>query len=148
MSTTNNIKNILLEQIKGYRELLGLLQREKECLIDLDATGIESISKEKDTTILRLRLLEEERINLLKRFSEENGIEGLTLQRLYELTGDESLKGLRLQLISILQSIEELNEFNGILIERSLGFIRGSLEFLKTSGANPRIVETTVSRKV
>jgi hypothetical protein len=54
---------------------------------------------------------------------------------------------MRLQLISMLQSIEDLNEFNGILIERSLSFIRNSLAFLKASGIDTKISEATLSRK-
>jgi flagellar biosynthesis/type III secretory pathway chaperone len=148
MNTTTKIKNILNEEIKGYRELIDLLQKEKECLINLDTAGIENVYKEKDTVILKLRLLDEERINLLKRLSQENNTEKeMTLQRLYKLTGDETLKNMRLQLISMLQSIEELNEFNGILIERSLSFIRNSLAFLKASGIDTKISEATLSRK-
>lgn len=148
MNTTAKLKNILNEEIKGYRELIDLLRKEKECLINLDTTGIENVYKEKDTVILKLKLLDEERINLLKRLSQENNIkEEMTLLRLYKLTGDEKLKHMRLQLISMLQSIEELNEFNGILIERSLNFIRNSLAFLKASGIDTKTSEATLSRK-
>ena len=73
--------------------------------------------------------------------------ETITLQKLYDMTGDETLKSLRLQLISMLQSIQEQNEFNSILIERSLGFVKNSIEFLKSSGANPKVSETSLSRK-
>ena len=148
MNTAKNIKGILTEQISGYRELLYLLQRERECLVNLDAAGIQNISKEKDTLILRLKLLEEARMKFLKESSAEmNSDETITLQKLYDMTGDETLKSLRLQLISMLQSIQELNEFNSILIERSLGFVKNSIEFLKSSGANPKVSETSLSRK-
>jgi hypothetical protein len=61
MKTADTIKSILVEQIDGYRSLLDLLQRERECLLNLDANGVESISKEKDTMIMRLRLVEGKR---------------------------------------------------------------------------------------
>ena len=137
MTTTDTIKGILVEQINGYRSLLGLLQRERECLLSLDATGVENISKEKDTTVMRLRLIEEERGRLINKFSRENMITGeLSLRRLAEVTGDDTFHMHRLQLVSLLQSMEELNTFNMVLIGRSLSFIKNSMAFLESFGLN------------
>jgi flagellar biosynthesis/type III secretory pathway chaperone len=135
MKIIESIKNILVEQINNYRLLLELLQKEKECLININPKGIEDISKEKDTIILKLRLLEEERIRLIDKFSAQNNTnEKINLQRLYEITKDEDLHTIRLQLISLLQSIQELNTFNMILINRSLSFVRKSTSFLESFG--------------
>ncbi len=135
MKTADTIKSLLVEQIDGYRSLLDLLQRERECLLNLDANGVESISKEKDTTIMRLRLIEEERGRLVNKFSREKMISGeANLQILSEMTGDDTFQTLRLQLISLLQSIEELNAFNKVLIGRSLNFIKNSMAFLESFG--------------
>ncbi len=135
MRTIHTIKNILIEQIKGYRQLLDMLQREKECLINLDAKGVENISKEKDTIVLTLTLIEDERIRLIEEFSAENKITGeVGLQRLADETGDETFHIVRLQLVSLLQSIEELNAVNRVLIGRSLNFIKNSMTFLGSFG--------------
>jgi hypothetical protein len=135
MRTLDKIKNLLVEQITSYRSLLDLLQRERESLVRLDAGGVEAISKEKDTVIIRLRLIEEERIRLVGKFLAENHLaSNLSLQRIVEITGDESLQILRLQLVSLLQSIEELNAFNMVLIGRSLNFIKHSMAFLESFG--------------
>jgi len=135
MRTLDNIKNLLLEQINSYRLLLDLLQRERESLVNLDAGEVEAISKEKDTIVIRLRLIEEERIRLVGKFLAEKHLAGnLSLQRIVEITGDETLKMLRLQLVSLLQSIEELNAFNMVLIGRSLNFIKHSMAFLESFG--------------
>jgi hypothetical protein len=135
MRTLDNIKNLLVEQINSYRSLLDLLQRERKSLINLDAGGVEAISKVKDTIIIRLRLLEEERIRVVEKFLTENHLAGnLSLQRIVEITGDETLRTLRLQLVSLVQSIEELNSFNMVLIGRSLNFIKHSMAFLESFG--------------
>lgn len=135
MNILESIKNILIEQINNYRLLLELLQKEKECLININTREIEDLSKEKDTTALKLRLLEEERIRLIDKFSVQNNInERVNLNRLYELTGDKDFQTIRLQLISLLQSIKELNTFNTILIDRSLNFVRQSTSFLESFG--------------
>ncbi|HAM52149.1 MAG TPA: hypothetical protein DCP92_16210 [Nitrospiraceae bacterium] len=41
---------------------------------------------------------------------------------------------MRLQLISLLQSIKELNEVNRVLIEQSLSSIKNTVNFLAASG--------------
>jgi flagellar biosynthesis/type III secretory pathway chaperone len=135
MTTPEAIKNNLVEQINGHRLLLELLQRERGALANLTASVVEDLSKEKDIIVLRLRMLEEERIRLVKKFSEERKLKGdINLLKLHELTGEDAFRHLRLQLISLLQSIKELNEFNRILIERSLSFIKSSVNFLAASG--------------
>ena len=151
MSETAKLKNVLREQISGYRRLLGLLATEKECLVEMDGRRIVDLSKEKDTLVLRLRLLEEERIRLIRLGFGDLGRGGdPTLTAIYEQTGDEELKELRLRLVSVLQSIEEMNAFNNLLIQRSLSFIRSALGFIRpsASAAHPGGEPSTLLRKV
>lgn len=137
MNLEQGIKNILSEQISGYRTLMEVLRREREYLVHFNAPGVEALSKEKDTVVLQLRLLEEERIRLVRDFAADRKLaEELSLQRLAELTGDETFQNLRLQLISLLQGIVELNEFNRVLIERSSGVVKNALQFLGSLGIN------------
>lgn len=130
MRSEEAITKILNEQISGYKALLDLLQRERLCLIDLNAGCVEELSKEKDIMILKLMLLEEERMRLAKEF----GSSGLTLQALGELTGNAVFLDIRSKLKSLLQAIEELNNFNRILIERSLSYCRSSNGFFNFFG--------------
>ncbi len=82
---------------------------------------------------MRLRLLEEERQRLTKKFVEENDFIGeLSLQELGTLTGNNVFKKLRSSLLSLLQSIEEMNKFNSTLIDRSLNYIKTSSSFITT----------------
>jgi flagellar biosynthesis/type III secretory pathway chaperone len=137
MSTVESIKSILSEQVIGYRTLLEVLRRERECLIHFDPAGVETLSKEKDTVVLKLRLLEEERIRLVRSFAADHATaEQTALQKLIEVSGDDSFQQLRLQLISLLQGIMELNEFNRVLIERSSGVVKNALSFLSSLGVN------------
>jgi flagellar biosynthesis/type III secretory pathway chaperone len=137
MSIEQSIKNILSEQVSGYRTLMEVLRRERELLVQFNAPAVEALSKEKDTVVLQLRLLEEERIRLVRAFAaDRDTAEDLSLQRLAEITGDEMFQTLRLQLISLLQGIVELNEFNRVLIERSSGVVKNALQFLSSLGVN------------
>jgi flagellar biosynthesis/type III secretory pathway chaperone len=137
MNLAESIKSILSEQVAGYRTLLEVLQRERSCLVHVDPAGVEALSKEKDTIVLKLRLLEEERIRLVTAFARSLGIdEKSALEKLAEVTGDSDFRRLRLQLISLLQGIMELNDFNRVLIERSSAVIKNALGFLGSLGVN------------
>lgn len=138
MNTAETIRSILVEQVNGYRTLLDVLQRERACLLRLNALEVENLSKEKDTIVLKLKLLEEERVRLVKVFVSEQSIADKdTFTRLTEVTGDESFQQLRLQLISLLQGITELNGFNRVLIERSASVVKNALNFLGSFGLVP-----------
>ncbi|MBI5634149.1 MAG: flagellar export chaperone FlgN [Nitrospirae bacterium] len=132
MSQEDALARILNEQVNGFKTLLELLQRERLCLIDLNAGAVEELYKEKDILILRLRLLEEERLRLMKDFGKGD----LTLQKLGELTGNNTFFDLRSKLKSLVQAIEELNNFNRLLIERSLSYFRSNAGFFRTFGFN------------
>lgn len=135
MKTIDKIKNILSGQVAVYNAFSGLLRREKECLVNIDPAGIEGLSKEKDTLVLRLKLLEEERIRLVSLFSVENELPGdINLKKIAEFTKDGDLRKLGLQLVSLVQGISELNEFNRVLIERSISFVKNSVNFLALLG--------------
>jgi flagellar biosynthesis/type III secretory pathway chaperone len=127
------IKNVLGEEVHGCRQLLEILQREKICLLDLQMEEVEAIVKEKDILVLKLRLLEEERKRLLDRFirgtpfphsmDQKDGPKP-TLLDLAEITGENSFKDVRSKLISLSQSINELNDLNRTMIDRTLGFLK------------------------
>lgn len=152
MSTTTDIKNVLSDQVASYRSLLELLQRERECLIALNASGVETLSKEKDTIVLKLRLLEQERIRLMDTFSGEHGRSSdVTLTMVSEITGDASFRELRVLLVSLIQAISEMNEFNRILIDRSMGVVKNSLRCISgLRNVNLKATETgtMLSREV
>lgn len=143
MSIVANIKSILSEQVAAYRTLIDILQRERECLVRFNPAGVETLSKEKDTIVLKLRLLEEERSRLVRAFAASHAIgEQAAFQKLVEVSGDDTFPGLRLQLTSLLQGIQELNGFNRVLIERSSSVVRNALSFLGSLGVKVNTNQT------
>jgi hypothetical protein len=149
MPLLETIKKVLLEQVQGCRLLLELLQREKMCLVNLQMEGIEALTKEKDILVLKLRLLEEERVRLLDRFvlesfpdlpDEGTASQKISLLKLAELTGETIFQEIRSKLISLSQGIKELNDLNKIMIDRTLGFLKQNNNFLGMyfPGAAPR----------
>ncbi|QWR78821.1 flagellar protein FlgN [Candidatus Magnetomonas plexicatena] len=148
----SDIKKVLLGQLQGYQNLFSLLTRERESLVDFDEQAVEQLSKEKDTLILKLRLLEDERIRLVKRLTSEICLRPPELQitgasddktmpadfnlaKLAELTGDNEFMEIRASLKSLLQSLEELNSFNRVLIDRSLSYVQNNLNLLNSLGS-------------
>jgi flagellar biosynthesis/type III secretory pathway chaperone len=132
MTTEERITSILNEQINCYEILLELLRNERICLIELNAGRIEELYKKKDVIILKLKLLEDERIRLMKGFGEGD----MTLLNLAEATGDSVFLDIRSALKSLLQAVEELNNYNRLLIDRSLSYFRSNSGFFSTFGFN------------
>lgn len=154
MKTANEIKKVLSLQIEGYKALFELLKKERENLVDFNEQGVETLAKEKYTQTLKLRLLEEERLRLMKKLvTEINGVPSkngrklsvdMNINTLAEITGDSDFNGIRTLLKSLLQSIDELNEFNKVLIDRSLKYVRNNINFLNLHGVNPTVGKTGV----
>lgn len=146
MIEIDNLIRILEEQLKGYENLYSLLKREKEAIINFSPNDIEEVNREKDSLVLQLKLLEEERQRLVKAlpFSERKN---LGIYDLYLHTGDERLPPLRSKLLSLLQGIEELNEINRTCIDRATTFLRASSSFLDIFCTEPMKGTGTVSRE-
>lgn len=139
MAQLETIKKVLFEQVQGCRLLLELLQKEKICLLDLQMEGIEALTKQKDILVLKLRLLEEERERLLDGYilqnfpdflAEGSGSRKISLLKLAELSGETIFEEMRSKLISLSQSIKELNDLNKVMIDRTLGFLKKNNQFL------------------
>ena len=143
MTFEEAIINILQEQIKTYKALLVLLKEEKECLVNINPDKVSELSKEKDTIVMRLRLLEEERVRLVNEFVRFNEMTGeVNLKELAKVTGNDLFVTLRSQLMSLLQNVEEMNKFNSILIDRSINYIKTTTNFI-SSFSNENISKTT-----
>jgi flagellar biosynthesis/type III secretory pathway chaperone len=130
MRSEEALINLLQEQISSYTILQSLLQKERSSLIDMDAPKVEEISKEKDTVVMRLRLLEEERQRLTKEIGQSNGAgTNITLKELAQCTGKSLFLSLRTQLVTLLQTVDQMNKFNSILMDRSIQYLTTTNNF-------------------
>ena len=137
MTSDKEILGILQEQVNTYKKLHSILKKERESLVNIEPDKVEEISKEKDTIVMRLRLLEEERQRLTKQYTVDNALDGeINLDGLGKHTGNRIFPELRSQMISLLQSIEEMNRFNSILIDRSLNHIKTTTNFFNIFNAD------------
>jgi len=127
--------SLLNEERALYQSLLSTLQKERKAIIRSEIIRITECTKEKENLILKIRVLEEQRINYLDALATVLGIsvDTLTLRELsrrvdesYATQLDDCSTGLG----ALIQSIQEVNASNKALVSHSLDLIRGSLSLL------------------
>jgi len=82
---------------------------------------------------MRLRLLEEKRVWLMRKFADDNYItKNMNVKDLAKLMEITFRCVLRSEMLFLLKNIEEMNIFNGILINRSIRHIRTTISFFNS----------------
>jgi flagellar biosynthesis/type III secretory pathway chaperone len=143
----DNLISVLGEEIELYRKLLETLQEEKGILLQPILERIHSINNLKETQVLKARLLEEIRINTMRKISSILGIEESNDIRAIIIHSEEA-KGVQLQrryeiLIAILREIRDLNTKNKMLLDASLQSVSASIRFINDMmSSGPTYMET------
>ena len=133
MTYIGEIKKILSRQISILKELMDVLRKEREFLVEHNSIELNVLSKEKDTICLWLKLLNDELKKLMNKYALENNIDGdINIDLICKHSGEPDLKILKLKLISLSQSLMELNDFNRILMERSFNFYKEATDFFES----------------
>lgn len=126
---------LLTGETELYRSLLRVLQEEKKALVDSALKGLHETGREKESLILKIRILEEERVKLLNKIAASLGCPSsqLTLKELAQRVKEPFATRLTTcasTLLALLQSIQELNHTNKALLLHSLELVRGSMTLL------------------
>lgn len=132
-----NLISILHQEIALYQELYRLLHEERRIMTELSLEGLYSSNNRKETLLLRLKVLERARLDLIDKIAPLIDLlpGEITITSLINRIADplkESLLSCYTRLSSLVESIEEINYINGLLIERSLDYIRGSISYLNS----------------
>ncbi|HSW63249.1 MAG TPA: flagellar protein FlgN [Dissulfurispiraceae bacterium] len=117
--------------------LVGLLQKERDVIVGLDPAALELLLREKETIVAGIRLCDESRERVLVSL----GFAGRTISDVAQLADNnyrERLTGLASKFKAIVVSIAELNRFNGVLIDKSLQYVKTSYNFLDSLGIQPK----------
>ena len=127
--------NLLNEECRLYRSLLLVLQTERRAIIDSQLFQLTECTKKKENLILKLRVLEEQRINYLNNLAAllDTPVEALSLRGLSKLVDEPygtQFSDCSTTLSALIQSIKEINQANKALVSHSLDLIRGSLTLL------------------
>lgn len=139
----NKLIGLLEHTTELYQSLFAVVQNEKNAVVSLDLQQLNEACKAKDNLLLKLRILEEQREQVMVRLAAEIGCssQGLTLTQL-SLLVDESyarrLTGLSRDLLALIQSLQDATQQNKFLMSHSMQLIRGSYNLLNNlMAANP-----------
>lgn len=139
----DSLSEILKEIVDNYSLLLDIFQRERKFIIENSLHKFHDCIKQKETIILKLKMLEDSRIAVTDKLSgliKSRLPTPMTLSYLSDSTSEPYLsvfKNYRSRLLSLVQSIRDVTRENKNFIELSMDTIRGSFKFLNNA-TNPR----------
>lgn len=147
-SLLDDLLRLLEEEIGLYRSLLSILQKEKKAVIGSKLEELNEAGKEKESLILKIRILEEQRIRIQSRLAHSLGYEtrDLTLSKLSQLVGEHHSVQLKIcysNLLTLIPSIQEINHSNKSLLTHSLELVKGSLSLLNNFVASNAVYYRT-----
>ena len=128
--------DVLTGEISIYEELKKFLITEKNMLVKPAAFAeINKSNAAKENIILKARISQEARTNLLKKIARNLDIseEEVNLISLAAFAGAEKgkiIKNLRSALLAITKEIETINSDNSNILDGSIDNVKASLEFL------------------
>ena len=156
-----DVLKILGEEIGVYRELVELARRKTALLVQGRLEAIQESNKTEETCSLKLRILENEMSRLCGELCQLFKIprEEFTLLRLAADAGPPLAAEIRTQTSlfkNLIEQLKSVNRRNTRLIESSIRYSRGLLDFLNSSSGSyqqnglfrpMRSLQTTWSRR-
>jgi len=136
--------SILGQEMALFEGLMGLLQKEKEIIVRNSLDDLHTSNNQKETILLKIRVLEETRIKIVEKISILLGKEGkeLTLSGLSDVL-EEPYKSrfiaFRTKMVAMVDSLREINKVNQFLVERSLQSINSFFSLLNLLGVSPQV---------
>lgn len=131
----DSLIDMLRREIEVYREIQEVIRSEKRILLKPSLEELHESNARKETWILKAKLLEEVRGNIVRQIARTLGLdaEKATLSVLLSGAGERhsgALRECQSTLGSLFQGIRDLNERNKVLIDTSLVFLKNSLGFI------------------
>ena len=128
---------LLRQEIERYRHLLVLVRRERGQIVKGELAGLADVVRKKEALARELDALAQSRDCLLGRVAAELGepANTLTLARVALLAPAEAgipLAALLNEFRAVVGRLIAANDVNRTLLDRSLEFVRGSLELFHT----------------
>ena len=126
-----------------YQSLFRVLQNEKEAVVELNLQQLNEACKAKDNLLLKLRILEEQREQIMDRLTAGLGRSphGLTITELSLLVDEpyaERLRERSADLSDLIEALQDATQQNKFLMSHSMQLIQGSYNLLNNlMAANP-----------
>ena len=130
----SDLLEILEKEVGLFRDFLTVLQKERQYMIDLSLDKLHECHNHKETIIFNLTVLEDARIELIAEIQgdHQTGFTA-TLSAIIDdapLRYKKGMESCQSNLKSLVDSIKEINQINGILADRAINYTRNSLSFL------------------
>lgn len=130
--------DVLKKELAIYRELKAFLTEEKKILLQSPSLAqINDNNARKENIILKARILEEGRNNVLKKIArnldiDDRSIKLMSLANYAVIEQRQAIDQIKEELLGIAGDIRELNGENQYILDVSLGSIKGSLELISS----------------
>ena len=131
----NKLIGLLTHATELYQSLVSVVENEKDAVVGLNLKQLNEVCKAKDNLLLKLRILEEQRQQVMHRLADELGClpQGLTLTQLSQQV-DESysrrLLDCSTDLLALIQTLQDVTQQNKSLMSHSMQLIQGSYNLL------------------
>ena len=134
-SMINRLLPVLERESDLYRSMLTVIDQESKAAVQSDLDDLTKSGDEKETILRKLRLIEEERIGLVREIAEILGQppQAITLAMIARQVGEPFAGRLRqagTDLSAVLNTVKNANHRNRQLFEHSLNLLRGSFNLL------------------
>ncbi len=139
----NKLIGLLAHATEIYQSLLRVVQNEKDAVVGLNLKQLNMACKTKDNLLLKLRILEEQRQQVMDRVADELGCSsrGLTLTQLSQQVDESYARRLLdrcTDLLALIQTLQDVTQQNKSLMSHSMQLIQGSCNLLNNlMAANP-----------
>jgi len=131
----NQLLGVLEGESELYRSMLTVIGKESKATVRSDLNALTKAGEEKENILLKLRLIEEQRIRLVREMAEALGYSprDFTITMISQLVGEPfagRLSQAGTDLSTVLNTVKDANHRNKQLFEHSLELLRGSFNLL------------------
>jgi len=131
----NQLLGVLKGESELYRSMLTVIGKESKATVRSDLNALTKAGEEKENILLKLRLIEEQRIRLVREMAEALGYppRDFTITMISQLVGEPfagRLSQAGTDLSTVLTTVKDENHRNKQLFEHSLELLRGSFNLL------------------
>jgi hypothetical protein len=131
----DSLLSVLTKEVEVYEELRTTIQNEKGLLRRPSLELLSSNNNKKETCILKARMLEEVRVNIVKKIAKhiDRNEKEINISLLSLYTEDRQTNALKARqriLLPLMQSLKEANDMNQGLLDYSLSYMRNSMIFI------------------
>ncbi len=144
----DNLITTLEELASTQQQFLTILQLEKRLVIEGDLDELLSCLADKEKVLAHLTQLETQRQNLMRPLAKglQQNVHSLTLKQLSDQVGEPyatRLNACHHKLKVLSSSIEEVNQINGLLIDKTLKQVSCLLGLLRHLSTSPPLYQAS-----